>query len=407
MRSSIAVRLAGLVLLCVSAAAAEAATKPESLLPRGVKLPAGVALPNDTTLATYLPADELDSRFYLAMLGGWIEPGKSLNDARTEVVTKYFPSTVAVAPGVQSGYGLLLVLHPEWKAEGGQLKLSMKYRVYDPAGALLREGVQAQNASLAGNVGAFQTVIYKSMQMVMVDILRELTPSAAKYPPNGSVAAIPVAQLVSKAKAVRTGTAFYVNPAGQLMTAAHVIDDCTLVEAKKDGLTFEVQPRAQSALLDLAVLDSGRETTAALPLRKDETLVLGESVTLVGFPLSGLLSSTPNVTRGNVSARAGIKGSVGQFQFSAPTQPGSSGGPVVSDGGELLGIAVGTLNVTSLAEQGLLPQNVNFALDAKYVSEFLNREKIAYQEVPARTDGNMQRANEAAIASVVQLSCYQ
>ena len=80
---------------------------------------------------------------------------------------------------------------------------------------------------------------------------------------------------------------------------------------------------------------------------------------------------------------------------------------MVSDGGELLGIAVGTLNVTSLAEQGLLPQNVNFALDAKYVSEFLNREKIAYQEVPARTDGNMQRANEAAIASVVQLSCYQ
>jgi S1-C subfamily serine protease len=113
-------------------------------------------------------------------------------------------------------------------------------------------------------------------------------------------------------------------------------------------------------------VDSGKPTDRALPLRIGQTITLGEGVTNVGYPLQGLLADSPNLTRGNVSARAGMKGSVGLFQFSAPIQPGSSGGPVVSDGGELLGVTVSSLNAAALIKDGLLPQNVNFALEAKY-----------------------------------------
>ena len=149
------------------------------------------------------------------------------------------------------------------------------------------------------------------------------------------------------------------------------------------------------------------DTPSSLPLRTGQTLVLGEAVTNVGYPLSGLLATSPNLTRGNVSARAGLKGSLGLFQFSAPIQPGSSGGPVVSDGGELLGVTVSTLNVAALVTQGLLPQNVNFALDARYAAAFLKRENVAFVEVAPRANGTMQQANDAALAAVVQLSCFQ
>jgi S1-C subfamily serine protease len=191
-----------------------------------------------------------------------------------------------------------------------------------------------------------------------------------------------------------------------MLTAAHVVRDCLLIEAQKDGATFAVSTRHASDLLDLAVIDSGQVVATELPFRTGNELVLGESLTNVGYPLSGLLASTPNVTRGNVSARAGLKGSVGLFQFSAPIQPGSSGGPVVSDGGELLGITVSTLNTAALVRQGLLPQNVNFALDAKYAATFLREHAVPFAEVVART-GSMQQANDAALAAVVQLSCYQ
>lgn len=402
-------RLAGVALAVLGfLPLAEAATaKPEQLLPRGVKLPAGVAVPNDTALAIYFPPGELKARTHLASLNLWIDPGKALDESRNSVAKKLFPNAMPASPGGAGQYGLLLAGHPEWTFAAGLLRLEMKYRVFDPAGQLLREGSQVQTANVAGNPGAFDAVIYKAMQMVLVDVLRELAPSAAKFPATGEVSAVSPAAVVRRDKPVSAGTGFFINGAGQLLTAAHVLRDCLLIEAQQDGVDFPVTRRAESALLDLAVLDSGRETTRQLPFRKEQTLILGEPVTNVGYPLSGLLATTPNVTRGNVSARAGLKGSVGLFQFSAPIQPGSSGGPVVSDGGELLGVTVSTLNVASLVSQGLLPQNVNFALDARHAAAFLRREQVPFTEVEPRTGGGLQQANDAALGAVVQLSCYQ
>jgi S1-C subfamily serine protease len=398
---------AALALLGFLPLAEAATTKPELLLPRGVKLPAGVAVPNDTALAIYFPPGELKARTHLASLNIWIDPGKALDDSRTTVAKKLFPNALPADPGGPGQYGLLLAVHPQWAFAAGLLRLEMKYRVFDPAGQLLREASQVQTASVAGNPGAFDAVIYKAMQMVLVDVLRELAPSAAKYPATGEVSTVSPATVVRRDEPVSTGTGFFINRAGQVLTAAHVLRDCLLVEAQQDGVTFPVTRRAESALLDLAVMDSGRETTRDLPFRKGQSLTLGESVTNVGFPLSGLLATSPNLTRGNVSARAGLKGSEGLFQFSAPIQPGSSGGPVVSDGGELLGITVSTLNVAALVSQGLLPQNVNFALDAKHAVAFLRREQVAFTEVEPRSGGSMQQANDAALGAVVQLSCYQ
>jgi len=388
--------------------AAEAATaKPTPLLPRNVKLPAGVAVPNDTALAVYFPQWAREFRFYLPLIGAWVDPGKALEESRTEVIGKLFPAAVVAAPGLQGAYGLLLTVHPEWKNEGGQLRLMMHYRALDPQGGLVREATVTETGTGIGNPSAMKTLLNKSVQAVLVDVLREIKPSAERFPATGEVASLAADTFVRKKDAQKTGTGFFVNETGQLLTAAHVIRDCVTVEAKKGDETFAVTPRVSSDLLDLAVVDSGRSADLALPLRAGQQLVLGEAVTNVGYPLSGLLANAPNVTRGNVSARAGLKGSAGLFQFSAPIQPGSSGGPVVSDGGELLGVTVGTLNLSGLVNQGVLPQNVNFALDARHVATFLRREQVAFAEVQPVTTGGLGQANEAALAAVVQLSCYQ
>jgi S1-C subfamily serine protease len=397
-----------LLLAMPPTAFAATTAKPEVLLPRGTKLPAGVAVPNDTALAIYFPQTELESREYVPSLNLWVEPGRALEEARgDEVARKLFPNAVAATPGGAGQYGVLLAIHPEWTVGAGAMRLEMRYRLFDPSGTLLREGSQVQSASVGGNIGALRAITYKTMQLVLVDVLKELQPSAAKFPATGAVASIGPATVVNRKKPVQTGTGFFLNRQGQMLTAAHVVRDCVLIEAQKDGATFPVTTRTGSDLLDLAVLDSGREVATELPFRQGHALVLGESVTNVGFPLSGLLASTPNLTRGNVSARAGIKGSVGLFQFSAPIQPGSSGGPVVSDGGELLGITVSTLHTAALVRQGLLPQNVNFSLDAKHAASFLRQHSVPFAEVPARTSGSMQQANDAALAAVVQLTCYQ
>jgi S1-C subfamily serine protease len=285
----------------------------------------------------------------------------------------------------------------------------MDYKVYDASGQKVLDGSQVQSVPLhsPGPLGGFPNAALRTTQVVLADVLVKLKPSAATYPASAQMANIDRELLIDRKKAVNTGTAFYINGSGQMITAAHVLRDCLVIEAQKDGVTMPLKAKVSSKLLDLAVVDSGKPTDRALPLRIGQTITLGEGVTNVGYPLQGLLADSPNLTRGNVSARAGMKGSVGLFQFSAPIQPGSSGGPVVSDGGELLGVTVSSLNAGALIKEGLLPQNVNFALEARYAAMFLRDSHIDFTEVSPRANGSMTIANEAALGAVLQLSCYQ
>jgi len=254
--------------------------------------------------------------------------------------------------------------------------------------------------------GSAENVSRLVLQQVLADVQGKLKPDSSKFPATGSTAKVDLAPLVDHEKPLRTGTAFFVNKAGQLLTAAHVVRDCTLMEVHQDGVSFPVTAKSSSNLLDVAVLDSGKARSSALALRQGD-IMLGEAITSVGYPLHGLLGDSANVTRGNISASKGIRGSMGLFQFSAPIQPGNSGGPIVSDNGELLGMAVSTLNAASLAERGLIPQNVNFALDARYVAMFLRRENVAFEAIRPQGAGSMQTANQAALSNTVQLNCYQ
>lgn len=397
------------VVLSLLVSAVHAEPRDSNLLPKGVQLPQGVAVPNDTILAIYLPRSQLDSRFYVEAVRAWAEPGRALQDARGELTGRLFPSSIVVDESYTGAFGLLLVMHPEWSASGGTLQLDLTWRVMGPDGTLLLEGKQTQSVGVnsAGTLGGFPNAAMRAMQEVFVEILKTLQPAAAKFPPSGELAHFPRSMLIDAEKPVSKGTAFYINEAGELITAAHVVRHCVALEARRGETRFPVILRAQSMLLDLAVVQSGQSTKAALPLREGTSFTLGEAVTNAGYSLQGPPASLPNLTRGNVSAEDGFKGSRGLFQFSAPIHSGSSGGPVVSDSGELLGITVGTLNAAALIRGGLLPQNVNFALDAKYAALFMRESGVAFAERPAQAGGDMNRANAAALSAVVQLSCYQ
>lgn len=364
---------------------------------------------SDAVLAVYIPPANLLSRSYNSSYNVWIEPGQALDDSLTQVGQLIFPNLVRVDLGSTKTYGLLLDLDPKWELKGTRVSLTMQYNVFGPDGSKLLEGSTESLAPIKGMsiTAAAYTAARRTIQTAMYDALNRLRPDAVKFPATASMARINRESLVDRSKPLRTGTAFFINNKGQMLTAAHVQRDCVLLEARKDGKAFPVTSLASSILLDVAVLDSGQPTAAGLPFRSGEGLVLGESVTSVGYPLQGLLADSPNLTRGNVSSSSGIKGSYGMFQFSAPIQPGNSGGPVVSDNGELLGMAVGTLNAKSLVDRGLLPQNVNFALDSNYVARFLRREKIAFDEVQRKGPGEMKIANDAALGAAVQLACYQ
>jgi serine protease Do len=164
---------------------------------------------------------------------------------------------------------------------------------------------------------------------------------------------------------------------------------------------------ANSAILDLAVLDTHVSSEHFLRLRHGGHPELGENVVNIGFPLQTLMTDAPTVTRGTLSSRAGLSGSVGQFQFSAPIQPGASGSPVIDARGDVLGVAVGTLNAGELLKQGVLPQNVNFALEAFYVEKFLQSRSVAFSEGLADPHASGNVPIDDVLPAVVGVKCYQ
>jgi serine protease Do len=99
-----------------------------------------------------------------------------------------------------------------------------------------------------------------------------------------------------------------------------------------------------------------------------------------GYPLSQVLATSGNFTTGNVTALAGLGDDSRYFQVSAPIQPGNSGGPLLDESGNVVGIVTATLNpFTQIKAQGDIPQNVNFALKASVAANFLQDNNVRFQ----------------------------
>ena len=134
----------------------------------------------------------------------------------------------------------------------------------------------------------------------------------------------------------------------------------------------------------------------------------GDPVTALGYPLSGILATTANLSVGNVSALAGLGDDSRYLQISAPVQRGNSGGPLLDASGHLVGIVTAKLDAIRIARfTGDVPQNVNFALKAEVARTFLDSKGIAYET--ARSEQQLSPADVGEIARpfTVYIECEQ
>jgi S1-C subfamily serine protease len=170
-----------------------------------------------------------------------------------------------------------------------------------------------------------------------------------------------------------SGTAFFVAP-NRLVTNSHVVKDCRrLIHIRyPDQAPSSAFVDAQDPANDLALLHTDMSSMALASFRLNPRL--GEPVASYGFPYSGILSSSGSFTLGNVSSLAGIRDDTRFLQMTAPIQPGNSGGPLLDMSGKVLGVVVSRLMI-----QGgdSTPQNVNFAIQASMVTNFLSIKEIS------------------------------
>ena len=151
-----------------------------------------------------------------------------------------------------------------------------------------------------------------------------------------------------------------------IVTNAHVIEDGKKFEigrARDEGVVLAVDLPHDLALLRC------RTEGAPPPLRIGSPLFLGEDVMAAGLPLIDVLGADLKVTAGSVSGLTGSSGDVSRFQFSAPIGSGSSGGAIIDEFGNLVGITSSSLAHDNMRSRGSISENVNFGIRAALVYE--------------------------------------
>jgi hypothetical protein len=187
-------------------------------------------------------------------------------------------------------------------------------------------------------------------------------------------------QETGRSEPAASGTGFVVSRQGHVLTNHHVIEGCTTIRATTEGRKKELTVVGADAENDLAVLQLPAPASSMARFRDGRSIRSGDGVVVVGFPLHGLLASEANVTTGTVSALAGIGNNTRFLQITAPVQPGNSGGPLLDQGGNVVGIVVSKLNAMKIAKvTGDIPQNINFAINGAVAKSFLDANSVEYE----------------------------
>ena len=177
-----------------------------------------------------------------------------------------------------------------------------------------------------------------------------------------------------------SGSGIVVSRNGYILTNQHVVRQCDSYEVIDDANRKLIAAlQAVDTARDLALLTVKEQFPVAALVRKNAAPKLGEAVTVVGYPLVAVLGARPSVGFGHVSSTVGVRGNPAQMQISVPVQRGNSGGPVLDQAGNVIGVVVSKLDAFKMAQRtGDIPQNVNFAIKGEVVRTFLEAQNIDF-----------------------------
>ncbi len=184
------------------------------------------------------------------------------------------------------------------------------------------------------------------------------------------------------------------------------VDDNGNVTQPRDGIMgrmrikvfFDSTTFIQASLVDsdnvkdvaILRLDEPTSLRAAIPLESPDDSIAGKSVYAVGYPdiaqnafynpTSALGERDATITKGAVSRLTNVRGSgVKVVQTDTNIAAGNSGGPLINDNGDVVGVCCGS--VTFWNAQGVAT-DVFYAINVVEAMSLLDRNSIAYTTGP-------------------------
>ncbi|MBN2631838.1 MAG: peptidoglycan-binding protein [Rhodobacteraceae bacterium] len=198
---------------------------------------------------------------------------------------------------------------------------------------------------------------------------------------------------------LRSGSGFYVDPVGHVLTSAEALAGCgriTLDTVTDATLTFSDAESGLALLTPKTPL--APPAVAGFQIAPDR---IGAEVAVAGYSYEDTLPA-PVMTFGVLEDTQGLNGEAGIKRLAIGTLPGDAGGPVLDGTGAVLGM----LRPRASDGARLLPDGVEFATDAATIAQTLAAQGITVTQAPASGGLAPEDLTRKAMGMTVLVSCW-
>ena len=195
-----------------------------------------------------------------------------------------------------------------------------------------------------------------------------------------------------------SGTGFFVSKTGHLITNYHVIEGCDANKVAYKGKLINTDTLAVDKTNDLAILKANMIPNKVYAVATEDASLL-EDIIIAGYPLGKKVSAAIKTSKGSVTALAGYGDNYSEFQTDAALNQGNSGGPIINQKGNVIGVAVANYGKKSGVE------SFNFGIKSSTLKTFASANNLKFLPPNNRDLSNKELGN-LITEGTVYLECH-
>ncbi len=202
----------------------------------------------------------------------------------------------------------------------------------------------------------------------------------------------------NKVVAAASGSGFFVSRSGHIITNHHVVEGCDAVKVSFKGDDIKAKILAVDKMNDLAILKSNITPQQVYSVATEDATLL-ENIIIAGYPLGKKVSSSIKTSKGSITSLSGYGDNFSEFQTDAALNQGNSGGPVMNQKGNIVGVAVAAYG----KKEGV--ESFNFGIKSSTLKIFASSNGLKFLP-PNDRDLSNKDLGQLITKATVYLECY-
>ena len=201
-----------------------------------------------------------------------------------------------------------------------------------------------------------------------------------------------------KIVAAASGTGFFVSKSGHIISNHHVIEGCDATKLTFKGKEVVADVLAVDKMNDLAILKANLIPNQVYSVATEDAALL-EDIIIAGYPLGKKVSAAIKTSKGSVTALAGYGDNYSEFQTDAALNQGNSGGPIMNQKGNVIGVAVANYGKKAGVE------SFNFGIKSSTLKTFASANGLTFLP-PNNRDLSNKDLGKLITDGTVYLECF-